>query len=157
VVPFRVLPRTKPADSQVKSRRFTLLQTLGRCASRQLLWNQANPHSFGKTPGVGCTTTKPSFRISNLQTLSRVSSNQSVTKIVRNPQADLRFSCSHFCISTLVVRLRLSSLVHRFTTALVSDCYKSFFRKLFVFTSIQNPGGVLRPPPNHLCKACSRE
>jgi hypothetical protein len=150
VVPFRVLPRTKPADSQVKSRRFTLLQTLGRCASRQLLWNQANPHSFGKTPGVGCTTTKPSFRISNLQTLSRVSSNQSVTKLAKTAggPSTFVFRFSYFAS-------RFSSLMHRFATPLFSDCYKPLFPQAVCFYIYTRPPGVTRK--THPCKASSRE
>ena len=47
-----------------------LLQTLCRSQKSQLLWNQANPNSFAQTPGVGCTSQKPSSRISTFQTPS---------------------------------------------------------------------------------------
>jgi hypothetical protein len=56
------------------SRLFILLWTLCRCQKRQLLCNQSNPNSFAKTPGVGDTHTNPPFRISNIQTLSRLAS-----------------------------------------------------------------------------------
>src|ERR1700720_1686584 len=39
--------------SNPNSCRLILLQTLLHSQSRQPLWNQANPNSFAKTPGVG--------------------------------------------------------------------------------------------------------
>ena len=57
MVPLRVLSRTTLTDrsrqSRLKPRRLILLQTLCPRANAQLLCNQANPNSFGKTPGVG--------------------------------------------------------------------------------------------------------
>lgn len=49
---------------------FILLRTLCRSCKSQLLWNQADPHSFAKIPGVGYPSRKPPSRISNLQTLA---------------------------------------------------------------------------------------
>jgi len=48
--------------------RLTLLQTLCRRQKRQLLCNQANPHSFAKTTGVGYAPKLRTCGISNLQT-----------------------------------------------------------------------------------------
>ncbi len=52
-----MLSRTKLAypsrHSSLNSRPFNLLQPLCRLQKSQLLWNQANPASFCKTPGVG--------------------------------------------------------------------------------------------------------
>jgi len=66
VVWLRVLSRTNLADaarhSSLNSRLFILLQTLLRSEEKQPLYNQANPNSFHKTPGVrvplcvGCRT-----------------------------------------------------------------------------------------------------
>ncbi len=44
-------PRHSP--NQANSFPRILLQTLCRSEKSQVLWNQANPHSFDKTPGVG--------------------------------------------------------------------------------------------------------
>jgi hypothetical protein len=50
------LPRRKPScpsrRSTPNSCRLILLQTLLHSESRQPLWNQVNPNSFAKTPGV---------------------------------------------------------------------------------------------------------
>src|SRR6266851_533421 len=57
MVPFRVLSRQYlayfPHHPSLNSRRFNLLQPLGRLEKSQLLCYQANPASFCKTPGVG--------------------------------------------------------------------------------------------------------
>src|SRR5467141_292790 len=64
MVPFRVLSRTNftpflsglaypSRHSSLNSWPFNLLQPLCRRQKSQLLWNQANPASFCKTPGVG--------------------------------------------------------------------------------------------------------
>ena len=57
MVPFRVLSRTNLAyssrQSSLNSRPFNLLQPLCSLQKSQLLWNQGNPASFCKTPGVG--------------------------------------------------------------------------------------------------------
>src|SRR5712664_3663074 len=54
MVPSAVLSRTNFADhSNLNSRPINLLQPLCRPQKSQLLWNQANPASFCKTPGVG--------------------------------------------------------------------------------------------------------
>jgi len=57
VVWLRVLSRTNLAYSPRRStpnlRFFILLHPLCRSQKSQLLWNQANPDSFAKTPGVG--------------------------------------------------------------------------------------------------------
>ena len=54
---LRVLSRTTLADpsphSRPKSHRLILLRTLGRRQESQLLWNQENPRSLRKIPGVG--------------------------------------------------------------------------------------------------------
>jgi hypothetical protein len=39
-------------NSSLNPHPFTLLRTLGRRQKRQLLWNQPNPNSFCKIPGV---------------------------------------------------------------------------------------------------------
>src|SRR6266849_8217671 len=73
MVPFRVLSRQYlayfPHHPSLNSRRFNLLQPLGRLEKSQLLCYQANPASFCKTPGVGGTCTRLPFRISNIQPL----------------------------------------------------------------------------------------
>jgi len=52
-----MLSRRHLADASRRStpnpRRLILLQTLCRRQNTQLLWNQANPNSFAKTPEVG--------------------------------------------------------------------------------------------------------
>jgi hypothetical protein len=57
VICLRVLSRRNPFNpsrrSTPNSCRLILLQTLCRSRNGQPLWNQANPNSFGKTPGVG--------------------------------------------------------------------------------------------------------
>ncbi len=57
MVALRVLARTKLAGSSrhssLNSRPFNLLQPLVKLQKSQLLYNQANPASFCKTPGVG--------------------------------------------------------------------------------------------------------
>jgi len=63
-------------------RPFKSLQPLCRSQKSQLLWNQANPASFAKTPGVGVPPQKPPRRISNLQPLVSGPSYDSVTKPV---------------------------------------------------------------------------
>jgi hypothetical protein len=56
-------------DSTPNPLRLTLLQTLCHCEEIQLLCNQANPHSFSRTPGVGHTLKSHSRRINNIRTL----------------------------------------------------------------------------------------
>src|SRR5712664_3312852 len=54
MVPSAVLSRTNFADhSNLNSRPVNLLLPLCPLQKSQLLWNQANPASFCKTPGVG--------------------------------------------------------------------------------------------------------
>src|SRR6266852_1261338 len=57
MVSFRVLSRINLVyhshHSTLNPRSFNLLQPLCRRQKSQLLWNQANPASFCKTPGVG--------------------------------------------------------------------------------------------------------
>jgi hypothetical protein len=57
VLSFRVLSRTNIAylshRSSLNRRPVNLLQPLWRSQKSQLLWNQANPASFCKTPGAG--------------------------------------------------------------------------------------------------------
>ena len=68
------------------SRRPTLLQTLCRREKTQLLCNQANPHSFVKTPGAGYTPKSRRCGISNLRTLcSRPSCNLVNTTVLSSP------------------------------------------------------------------------
>ena len=54
---FRVLPRqtlsSYPRRSSPNPHRLILLRTLCHAQKTQLLCNQANPNSFGETPGVG--------------------------------------------------------------------------------------------------------
>src|ERR1700682_4207811 len=56
-IALRVLSRTNLADtsrhSSLNSQPVNLLQPLCRRQKSQLLWNQANPASFCKTPGWG--------------------------------------------------------------------------------------------------------
>ncbi len=57
MVPLRVLSRTNLAapsrHSRLNSRPFNFLRPLDRLQKSQLLWNQANPPSFCKTPARG--------------------------------------------------------------------------------------------------------
>ncbi len=81
VVPSSAVSSRRPllahvSTMRLNSRRLTLLQTLCRREKRQLLYNQTNPHSFAKTPGVGHTPKSLTCGIRNLQTLrSRASCN----------------------------------------------------------------------------------
>src|SRR5260370_40112418 len=52
-----------------KSRPRNLLQPLCGREKSQLLWNQINPASFSKTPGVGVCPAPHPFGISNIQPL----------------------------------------------------------------------------------------
>ena len=65
---MRVLPRTNLAYSSSPStlnpRHFIRLQPLCRPQKSQLLWNQANPASFVKTPGVWGGHPDPIFGLS---------------------------------------------------------------------------------------------
>jgi hypothetical protein len=77
---FRVLSRTTLSypspDSGPNSRPLNLLQPLCRRQKSQTLWNQANPASFSKSPGVGYALATRPRGISNLQPLlSRPSCN----------------------------------------------------------------------------------
>ena len=66
---------SSPSDSP-NSRPFNRLQPLCRLQKSQLLWNQANPASFSKSPGVGYTLTSRPCGISKLRNLfSRPSCN----------------------------------------------------------------------------------
>ena len=60
-----------PASSP-NPRRLILLQTLLRSQKSQLLWNQANPHSLCKTPGVGVSP--QSSPLVNARTFNRANS-----------------------------------------------------------------------------------
>ena len=51
-VPFRASRPLGQSPRRRKSRRMILLRTLCRSQKRQLLCNQANPHSLRKIPGV---------------------------------------------------------------------------------------------------------
>ena len=47
---------------RIKPFAFTLFQTLCHCEKHQPVWNQANPNSFAKTPGVGRPSTAALLR-----------------------------------------------------------------------------------------------
>ena len=70
---FRVLSRTTLSypspHCRLNSRSINTLQPLCCREKSQLLWNQANPASFSKTPGVGYTPTTRPCGISNIQPL----------------------------------------------------------------------------------------
>jgi hypothetical protein len=63
VVPFPVLSRTNRSypthRSTLNPRRLNLLRPLCPCQKTQLLCNQANTRSFGKTPGWGVSSYTP--------------------------------------------------------------------------------------------------
>ncbi len=111
-VSSRRLPLVHVSTIRLNSRRLILLQTLCGREKRQLLSNQAKPHSFCKTPGGGYTPKSLTCGIRNLQTLRS------------------RLSCN-----LVNVTLRESPLCFHGLT-------NPFSRNLFRFTSIQNPGGV---------------
>src|SRR5882762_536999 len=50
--PSQDCPHLRSLYFRVKPFAFILFQTLCRCEKHQPLWNQANPNSFAKTPGV---------------------------------------------------------------------------------------------------------
>jgi hypothetical protein len=103
------------------SRPFNLLQTLCRSCKSQVLWNQANPNSFAKIPGVAYTPLKPASRISNLQTLAP----PAVCKSVNDSRSE-------------VLRVSMPPCGIPFWFALcfhnVTNC---FSRNLFLFTTIR--------------------
>src|SRR5258708_3997024 len=78
MVALRVLSRTnlayRPRRSSLNPRPFILLRTLLRSRESQLLYYQANPASFWKTPGVGvslrfiarCTETQKCLSVTPL-------------------------------------------------------------------------------------------
>ena len=73
VIPSSAVSSRRPPSIHVSTigrnpRRLTLLQTLCRRQKRHLLCNQANPHSFAKTPGVGHTSKLLTCGVNNLQT-----------------------------------------------------------------------------------------
>src|SRR5712664_3572067 len=86
MVPLRVLSRTKltypSRHSSLNSRPFNLLQPLCRRQKSQLLWNQANPASFCKTPGVGVVS-HSTFRRSDLPTFRPERLSRWVTRLPR--------------------------------------------------------------------------
>jgi hypothetical protein len=108
-----------------KSRRFILLQTLCRRQKRQLLCNQSNPNSFAKTPRVRDTNTNPPFRISNIQTLSRLAS-QSLRRLCA-----LRVSAVSFAVD--------------FARPLFSYSYELLFAQPLCFDIHLNCPGVWGP------------
>src|SRR6266849_3225382 len=91
MVPLRVLSRISLAylssHSTLNSRPFNILQPLCRLQKSHLLWNQANPASFCKIPGVGVFPNFPAlqsitsslFFPLQLQILQLVLQNQSPT------------------------------------------------------------------------------
>jgi hypothetical protein len=119
VVLFRVLSRTIlshcPPAPCLNSRRLTLLQTLGHREKSQLLWNQANPDSFSKTPGVGCTLKSHPSTISNLRTLAAGCSGNLVNvSLARSPfvfiALRVAFSATHLFSKSSALPWRVSSL-----------------------------------------------
>ena len=110
-------------------RPFNLLQPLCRSQKSQLLWNQANPNSFPKTPGVGYTLQKPSCGISSLQPLFPRAVCKPVTPRLTAP-------------SSLALTFRFSYFALRFLSPL---CFHNdtncFSRNPFVFTTIRIAGG----------------
>jgi hypothetical protein len=103
------------------SRPFNLLQTLCRSCKSQVLWNQANPNSFAKIPGVADTAPKPASRISNLQ----APAPRAVCKSVNDSRSE-------------VLRVSVPPCGIPFWFALcfhnVTNC---FSRNLFLFTTIR--------------------
>jgi hypothetical protein len=132
VVWLRVLSRTNLPYSSRRStanpRLLILLQTLCRSQRSQLLWNQANPNSFAKTPGVGCTSQEPSSRISNLQTLRSRPVCKSVTPPPSSPRPTLHEP--RFYLSFVFIYLRIAPPLHRFSSPLFSWSYELLFQQL---------------------------
>ena len=104
-----MLSRRSPASSlrrcNLNPRPLILLRTLCRSPRAQPLCNQANPHSFVKTPGVGCTSQKLPNRISNLRTLRF----RSICKPVIPPET----SCSKSFRMRIYASSRPNSFIYR--------------------------------------------
>jgi len=98
------LSYSSPHDSP-NSRPLNRLRPLSRRQKSQLLWNQANPASFSKSPGVGYTLTSRSCEISKLQPLFSRPSCNLVNTIVAEP-VHLSPSLSPLCsdLSALCVK-----------------------------------------------------
>ena len=149
-----VLSRTNLADSsrrRIPNPRFLiLLQTLCRSQEHQLLWNQANPNSFAKTPGVGCTSQKPSRKITNLQTLSSGPVCKSVTPPPDSPRSTLPGVTFLPALSFHNVTNCSSHTIdfHHLYFHGLTNC---FFRNPFIFTTICVApcfsGTFVRSPP----------
>jgi hypothetical protein len=132
VVWLRVLSRrnlSHPARrSTPNSRWLTLLQTLCRHQKSQLLWNQANPRSLRKTPGVGVPPQSSPLESAT----SRLFIRASVCNLVNAPANRPHYSLPPSTFSSLLC-------FHTLTNP--------FSRNSFIFTSIQIPRGcgVFRP------------
>ncbi len=79
-----ILSYSSPNDSS-NSRLLNRLQPLSPRQKSQLLWNQANPASFSKTPGVGYPLTSRPCGISSLQPLLSRPSYNLVNAILAEP------------------------------------------------------------------------
>ena len=113
-----MLPRTNLSSSALNPCPFILLQTLLLSRKIQLLCNQANPNSLGKTPGSGVYLHKPPAWNQQL-------TNSSFLSLRR-----LRV----LCVSALSIAVDLLALCFHILT-------NPFSRNLFRFTSIQIPRG----------------
>jgi len=132
MVPFRVLSRTNlsysSCHSSLNSRPFNLLQPLCRLQKSQLLWNQANPASFCKTPGVGVPS-----QIALVESATSGLFFPALFAILPTRQP------SNLCAPSKFFRIR---------------CYAKWGRKPFRIRSYEKHGGGAHPPRFRL--ACAQ-
>ena len=109
-----------------------LLRTLCRRQNSQVLWNQANPTSFSKTPGVGLPRDHFASSASVLPFLCfQEHTNPSPSARPRHPL----FSYDY----------ELLALARRFTSTLFSWTYKLLFSQLLSFHIYTNCRGGIPP------------
>ena len=157
MVPFRVLSRTNLSDpsrrSTLNSRPLNRLRPLCRREKSQLLWNQVNPASFSKTPGVGGTRAPHPFGISKLQTLFCRAScnvvNAAAVGAVKQHSPGLSAGTPQPHNSSEMPTSHQSQITsHAFSFALCFHNLTNLFPACplagnsFRFTSMQIPGGV---------------
>ncbi len=151
MVPFRVLSRTNlahhPLYSSLNPGLFIRLQTLLHSQKSQLLWNQANPASFCKTPGVGvpvqervrCTEAQKRLFVSPLLATLTQTPGMGVPPLLQFPPR-----CHRVSVATQIL---FAVCFHILTNP--------FSRNPFCFTSMQIPRGCgvalseLRLPHQH--------
>src|ERR1700730_13794317 len=144
MVRFCVLPRTNLAyclrHSGLNPRRFILLQTLCRCDKSQLLWNQANPHSFRKTPGVGYTPQIAPMESTRCRLFFRTLFANQLPHPSAPPPPRVSISLSTFAF-------RISIFVCRFFRPFVFTTLRIAFSATSLFSQPSElPGGVTPNP-----------